>query len=84
MASDRRIVRNIVGKSQVWKHFGLFTEEDGTPVKDKAVCQICFNEILYCKNTINLRVHLERHHRSEYALLLKVEGDKDKLAEEST
>ena len=65
MASVQRIVRNTFGKSQVWKHFGFFTEEDGTPVRGKAVCRICFNEILYCKNTANLCTHLERHHRSE-------------------
>ena len=33
MASNR-IVRNSAGKSNVWKHFGFFTSEDGTPVKD--------------------------------------------------
>ena len=39
MASENRIVHNPEGKSHVWKHFGLFSSEDGTPVNDKAVCQ---------------------------------------------
>ena len=82
MASNR-IVRNSAGKSNVWKHFGFFTSEDGTPVKDKAVCRLCLSEVSYCKNTTNLRMHLERHHRSKYTLLLKAEGDKDKLSEQS-
>ena len=81
MASDNRIVRNPAGKSHVWKHFGFFTSEDGTPVKDKAACRFCLSEILNYKNTTNLRVHLERHHQSKYTLLLKAEGDKDKLSE---
>ena len=38
MASEKRIVRNPAGKSHVWKHFEFFSSEDGTPVKDKAVC----------------------------------------------
>ena len=74
---------NPAGKSHVWKHFGFFSSEDGTPVKDKAVCRLCLSEVSYCKNTTNLRMHLERHHRSEYALLLKAEGEKDKLVEQS-
>ena len=77
MVSDNRIVCNSAGKSHVWKYFGFFTNEDGTPVKDKAACRLCLSKVSYCKNTTNLRVHLERHHRSEYTLLLKVEGDKD-------
>ena len=83
MVSNRKIVHNTVGKTQVWKHFGFFAEEDGIPVRDKADCWICFNKISYCKIATNLHVHLERHHRSEYTLLLKA-GDKDKFAEEST
>ena len=83
MASEKRIVRNPAGKSHVWKHFGFFSSEDGTPVKDKAVCRLCLSEVSYCKNTTNLRMHLECHHRSEYALLLKAEGEKDKLVEQS-
>ena len=38
MASEKRIVHNPAGKSHVWKHFGFFSSEDGTPVKDKVVC----------------------------------------------
>ena len=83
MALEKRIVHNPTGKSHVWKHFGFFSSEDGTPVKDKAVCRLRLSEVLYCKNTTNLRMHLERHHRSEYALLLKAEGEKDKLVEQS-
>ena len=62
---------------------GYFSSEDGTPVKNKAVCRLCLSEVLYCKNTTNLHVHLEQHHRSEYALLLKAEGEKDKFVEQS-
>ena len=80
---NNRIVRNPSGKSSVWKHFGFSTSEDGTPVKDKAVCRLCLSSVSYCKNTTNLRVHLERHHRSEYTLLLNAEGDKDKVSEQS-
>ena len=81
MASENRIVHNPVSNSHVWKHFGFFSSEDGALVKDKAVCQLCLSEVLYCKNTTNLCVHLEQHHRSEYTLLFKTEGEKDKLAE---
>ena len=80
MASDKRILQNSVAKSHVWKYFGFFSGEGGTPVKDKTVCRLCLSEVSYCKNTTNLRTHLERHHRSEYTLLLKAEGDKDKLS----
>ena len=67
----------------MWKYFGCFTGEDGTPVKDKAVCRLCLSEVSYCKNTTTLHVHLERHHQSEYTLLLKADGEKDKLSEQS-
>ena len=69
---NNRIVCNPAGKSSVWKHFGFSTNEDGTPVKDKAVCRLCY---------LQFHVHLERHHRSEYALLLNT--DRDKLSEQS-
>ena len=82
MTSENRIVSNPVSKSHMWKHFGFFSSEDRTSVKDNAVCRLCLSEVSYCKNTTNLRVHLERHNRSEYALLLKVEGEKDKLVEQ--
>ena len=49
MALENRIVRNPAGKSHVWKHFGFFSSEDGTPVKDKVVCRLCLSEVLYCK-----------------------------------
>ena len=86
MASDTtsdRIVRNPTGKSHVWKHFGFFTNEEGILLREKAICQLCLSEVLYSKNTTNLRTHLERHHHNEYSLLLKAEGDKDKLLEQS-
>ena len=79
MASEKRIVSNPAGKSHVWKHFGFISSEDGTPVKDKAVCQLCSSEVSYCKNTTNVYVHLEWHHQSEYALLLKAEGERINL-----
>ena len=82
-ALENRIVRTSVDKSHLWKHFGFFSSEDGAPVKDKMVCRLCWSEVSYCKNITNLCVHLERHHRSEYALLLKAEGEKDKFAEKS-
>ena len=82
MASDNRIVCNSAGKSHVWKYFRFFTGEDGTPVNNKVACRLCLSEASYCKNQ-QIFVHLERHHRSEYTLLLKAEGDKDKLSEQS-
>ena len=39
---NNRIVRNPSGKSSAWKHFGFSTSEDGTPVKDKAVCRLFY------------------------------------------
>ena len=83
MASDKRILQNSAAKSHVRKYFRFFSDEGGTPVKDKAVCRLYLSEVSYCKNTTNLRTHLKRHHRSEYTLLLKAEGDKDKLSEQS-
>ena len=83
MASENRIVYNPVSNSHVWKHFGFFSSEDGALVKDKVVCRLCLSEVLYCKNTTNLCVHLEQHHQSEYTLLFKAEREKDKLAEQS-
>ena len=61
----------------------VFISKDGTPIKDKAPCLLCLSEVSYCKNTTNLHVHLKQHHRSEYTLLLKAKGDKDKLSEQS-
>ena len=49
MASDNRIVRNPTGKSHVWKHFGFSTSEDGTPVKDKAVCRIAKTQQIFVR-----------------------------------
>ena len=83
LPDNNRIVCNPLGKSSVWKHFGFSTSEDGTPVKDKAVCRLYLSSVSCCKNTANFRVHLERHHRSEYTLLLHTEGDKDKVSEQS-
>ena len=40
-------------------------------------------EVLYSKNTTNLCTHLEWHHRNEYSLLLREEGDKNKLLEQA-
>ena len=56
LPDNNRIVRNPSGKSSVWKHFGFSTSEDGTPVKDKAVCRLCLSSVSCCKNTANLRV----------------------------
>ena len=72
-----------MGKSHVWKHFGFFTNEEEILVREKAVCRLCLAEVLYSKNTTNLRTHLERHHQNEYSLLLKEEGGKDKLLEQT-
>jgi len=89
MASDsnecgnERILRNPMGKSPVWKHFGIITDEEGILLREKAICRLCLSEVLYSKNTTNLHIHLERHYRDEYSLLLKAEGGKDKLLEQS-
>ena len=83
-STSERIVRNNpTSKSHVWKHFGFFTDEEGILLREKAVCRLCLSEVLYSKNTTNLRTHLERPHRDEYSLLLTAEGDKDKFLEQS-
>ena len=67
MASENRIVHNPVGKSHVWKHFGFFNSEDGTPVKDKQsvdfvclrFCIVRTQQIFMCiwKDTIKANMH---------------------------
>ena len=65
MASENRIVRNPSGKSHVW----VFSSEDGTPVKDKAVCRLCLSEVSYCKTSCAFGTTLSKR--------TDAEGEKD-------
>ncbi|KAK2720657.1 E3 SUMO-protein ligase ZBED1-like [Artemia franciscana] len=64
-----KIIENSSAKSAVWNHFGWAAHGDSDePNRRRAVCRLCYSEVLYSGNTTNLQFHLRRHHRYELSL----------------
>ena len=70
------------GKSWVWKYFG-FKEGD----QSKVLCKVCNTLLSFCKNTMNMTMHLKRHHtdlHKEVAPQPKNEGNDTKQNKQLT
>ena len=70
--------------SEVWKHFG-FPAKNGKYIEAdkkkrvKVCCKLCKKSLKYCRNTSNLRAHLEQDHKKDFEALLEAEAEKEKL-----
>ena len=49
--------------------FWVNKSSSGVINREKAVCQLCRYQLSYSGNTMNLRMHIERHHPIEHGLL---------------
>lgn len=52
-------------RSSYWKYFGFPADEDGKMItKDIVVCGLCKGQMIYNRNTSNLKMHLGSRHKS--------------------
>lgn len=64
----KKLVVPIRMRSVYWKYFGFPATDDGSIVtKDKIVCILCKNQMIYNRNTSNLRMHLTSRHKNVMA-----------------
>lgn len=64
-------------RSVYWKYFGFPAYEDGTILtKEKIVCIMCKTQMIYNRNTSNLRMHLSSKHKNVLQNIDLTEGDK--------
>lgn len=61
----KKLVVPLRMRSVYWKYFGFPADEDGRILtKDKIVCILCKTQMIYNRNTSNLRMHLISKHKS--------------------
>lgn len=61
----KKLVVPIRMRSVYWKYFGFPANEDGTILtKEKIVCVLCKSQMIYNRNTSNLRMHLSSRHKN--------------------
>lgn len=64
-------------RSVYWKYFGFPANDDGTILtREKIVCVICKTQMIYNRNTSNLRMHLHSKHKNIFRKIELEEGDK--------
>lgn len=64
----KKLVVPLRMRSVYWKYFGFPATDDGSIVtKDKIVCILCKNQMIYNRNTSNLRMHLTSRHKNVMA-----------------
>lgn len=68
MIPYKKLVIPVRMRSVYWQYFGFPAAEDGSIItKDKIVCTLCKNQMIYNRNTSNLRMHLTSRHKSTMA-----------------
>ncbi len=61
----KKLVVPLRMRSIYWKYFGFPAGDDGTILtKDKIVCVLCKCQMIYNRNTSNLRMHLNSRHKN--------------------
>ena len=80
--TSEEIVKNDAEKSPVWQYFGFYKNHAGIVLRGKAVCCLCRSEFSYSGNTMNLQVHVERHHPQHN--ILNAESAKEKSSKQPT
>ncbi|KAK7576333.1 hypothetical protein V9T40_012619 [Parthenolecanium corni] len=64
----KKLVVPLRMRSVYWKYFGFPASDDGSIItKDKIVCILCKNQMIYNRNTSNLRMHLTSRHKNVMA-----------------
>lgn len=64
-------------RSVYWKYFGFPANDDGTILtREKIVCIICKSQMIYNRNTSNLRMHLHSKHKNVFRKIEIEEGEK--------
>ncbi|XP_065225477.1 E3 SUMO-protein ligase ZBED1 [Planococcus citri] len=64
-------------RSVYWKYFGFPANDDGTILtREKIVCIICKSQMIYNRNTSNLRMHLHSKHKNIFRKIEIEEGEK--------